>query len=288
MGAPAVVSRRRRLFASAATIATAGGFAAIALEDLRWIEWKLLAFAGLVAAAGLGLSRRSVVTQVLSRGVTWLVLAPMLVATLFSFTSGRADWHALLLAAGPAAALALARPMLDTADAQAAFAPSGFRRWFLAWATATASVGVGASLLAAQSITLGWMASGAALGAFGAAMLASVVAVVRMRAWGVLLAAATSVASFATALVMHDAGGLALALASIPGLMLFAPVVAAQLRADGPSPARVRVDADLAADLAPRVRVAPRADDAVVEDDAAPAERARHASLVDERPTAHR
>jgi hypothetical protein len=252
-GTETTVSSKRRLLASAAMIATGGGLAAIALHDRHWIEWKLLAFSALVAVAGVGLSRRSIASQVLSRGVAWLVAGPMLLVALGSLARGHVDGYALAFAGAPAAALLLARPMLSTKEARAEFAPSIFRRWFLAWSTASASVGTAAALFAAEAFSWNAIGGGLALAALSAASFASAVGVVRMRAWGVLLGVATSIATLGTAIAMHDVVGLLLAMASIPGFMLGVPIAASKLRKA--SDARVRVAGGLA--TAPeRVRVA--------------------------------
>src|SRR5512140_2182766 len=94
-----VMSRGRRLAGPAALVATAAGIAAIAVHDVHWIEWGLLAYAGGVAAAGLGLLRRSMPVQVLSRATAWTVLLPSVLVTLFSFGNGHPEWMAAALAA---------------------------------------------------------------------------------------------------------------------------------------------------------------------------------------------
>jgi hypothetical protein len=256
------MSRTRRLAGPAALVATAGGLAAIAVRDMHWVEWGLLAFAGVVGAAGFGLGRRSTASQVLSRGTAWTVLAPTALVTGFSMFSGHPDWSAAALAAGSGGALLLARPMLHSAEARAQFAPSSFRRWLLAGATASSAAGVMTGILALDS--LHWHpASAIALLGLSLSLLASAVGVVRMRAWGILLGALTSFVTLVAAAVLHDPAGLALMLASIPGFMLLLPVlVAKRERARAEASSFTRVSSQAGFDEAPRVRVATGAADA--------------------------
>lgn len=279
------MSRRRRLLGPAALVATAGGLAAMAVHDTQWIEWGLLALSGGVAAAGLGLSRRSLPLQVLARATAWTVLVPSVLVTLFSFASGHAEWMAAALTAGSGGALLLARPMLNTAEARADFAPSSFRRWLLASATASATSGIVAALIALDELRWHPAAAIPVLG-LALAQLASAVGVVRMRAWGILLGGLTSVVGLIAALFMHDAAGFALALATIPGFMMILPVLIAKrqrAKAEAAS-SYTRVAPHVSFDDAPsRVRIAdsasdPFEDDADSSDDAtahAPAPAAR-------------
>jgi hypothetical protein len=263
------MSHGRRLAGPAALVATAGGLAAIAVHDVHWIEWGLLAYAGAVAAAGIGLARRSMPLQVLSRATAWTVLAPSVLVTVFSLANGHTEWMAAALAASSGGALLLARPMLNTSEARAAFAPSSFRRWLLAGATASAGLGLVTGLFALDGMTWHPAASIPLLG-LALAQLASAVGVVRMRAWGILLGGLTSVVTLITALFMHDAAGLALALATIPGFMLMLPVlIAKRQRAKAEAASTyTRVASHVSYDDAPsRVRVADSALDAF-EDDA--------------------
>jgi hypothetical protein len=250
------ISPRRRLAGTAALVTTAGGLAAIAVHDLRWIEWGLLASAGVVGVAGIGLARRSMTSQVLSRAVAWAVLAPSALAAIFSTLFGHPEWMAAALAAGSGGALLLARPMLHTAHARAEFAPSRFRRWFLAGATASATAGVFTGLFALESMR--WQPGiGIPLAALALSLVGSAVGVVRMRAWGILLAGLTSVITLVTALFMHWAPGLVLALATIPGFMLLLPVILAKRdRARAEAERRFRVATHVSFDDAPsRVRI---------------------------------
>jgi hypothetical protein len=192
------------------------------------------------------------------------VLVPSVLVTLFSFGSGHPEWMAAALAATSGGALFLARPMLHSAEARAEFAPSSFRRWLLAGATASAGSAIVAGLLALDAVR--WHPV-AAIPLFGLALaqVASAVGVVRMRAWGILLGALTSVVSLVTALFMHDAAGLALLLATIPGFMLILPVLIAKrdrARAQAAS-SYTRVASHVSFDELPsRVRIADSALDA--------------------------
>jgi hypothetical protein len=264
MPSKTAMSRGRRLAGPAALVATAGGLAAIAVHDVHWIEWGLLAYAGAVATAGIGLARRSMPLQVLSRATAWTVLAPSVLVTAFSLANGHTEWMAAALAATSGGALLLARPMLNTSEARAEFAPSSFRRWLLAGATASAGSGIVAGLLALDG--LHWHpAASIPLLALALAQLGSAVGVVRMRAWGILLGGLTSVVTLITALFMHDAAGLALALATLPGFMLILPVlIARRQRAKAEAASTyTRVASHVSYDDAPsRVRVADGALDA--------------------------
>jgi hypothetical protein len=257
------MSRRRRLLGPAALVATAGGLAAMAVHDTQWIEWGLLALSGGVAAAGLGLSRRSLSIQVLARATAWTVLVPSVLVTLFSFASGHAEWMAAALTAGSGGALLLARPMLNSAEARADFAPSSFRRWLLASATASATSGIVAALIALDEVR--WHPAAAIpVAGLALAQLASAVGVVRMRAWGILLGGLTSVVGLIAAFFMHDAAGFALALATIPGFMMMLPVLIAKrqrAKAEAAS-SYTRVAPHVSFDDAPsRVRIADSASD---------------------------
>lgn len=262
------ISQRRRLLGSAALIATAGGLGAIAVHDVHWIEWGLLAYAGVVGAAGVGLARRSMTAQILARATAWTVLLPSgLVALVSTMTAGHPEWMAAALTAGSGGALLLSRPMLHTAEARARFAPSRFRRWLLASSTASAMTGLVTGLFALEAMR--WHpASGIPLLALSLSLIGSAVGVVRMRAWGILLGALTSVIALVTAAFMHDASGFALALATIPGFMLLLPVLIAQRdRARDATAQKYRVAPHVSFDDAPtRVRVATGASSALDEE----------------------
>jgi hypothetical protein len=250
------MSRGRRFVGPAALVATAGGLAAVAVREPQWIEWSLLAFAGLVGAAGVGLARRSMPLQVLSRATAWTVLVPSALITSISLFSGHTEWTAAALVAGSGGALLLARPMLHSAEARADFAPSSFRRWLLAGATASATAGIMTGVFALDG--LHWhTATAVALLGLSLSLLASAIGVVRMRAWGILLGALTSVVTLIAAAVRHDAAGLALALASVPGFMLLLPVlIAKRQRASRSASAFTRVSSHIGSEESPRIRVA--------------------------------
>jgi hypothetical protein len=293
MATNAAMSNGRRLAASGALIATAAGVAAIGLHDLRWIEWSLVASSAVLGVAGVGLARRSMVGQVLSRAAAWLVFAPAAVVTVVStFVGNHPDLTGAALAVGSGAALFLARPMLNTPEARAEFAPSRFRSWLLAGATASTATGMLASFIGLDALSRAWAWSGSydsasALLVLGIALIASAYGVVRLRAWGILLGALTSFLTLATAAFMHDAAGLALSLAAIPGLLFFVlPVLIAQRdRAKADRSINARIASYEAASLPARVRIGtddadPYADEFEAEESShstpPPAARAQH------------
>ncbi len=256
--ANAAISNGRRLLGAGALIATAGGLATIALHDVHWVEWGLLACSGVVAAAGVGLARRSMVAQVLSRGAAATVLVPAALVTAASTLWGHTDWAAAAFAVGSGGALLLARPMANTAEANAEFAPTSFRRWLLTAATLSVSTGLVSGLFALDGLR--WHPTSAiAVGVLSLSLIASAIGVVKMRAWGILLGALTSVGALIAAAVMHDMAGFVIALASIPGLMLVLPVLLAQrdrARAGASAFARVASPSHSADAMPSRVRVA--------------------------------
>ncbi len=265
----AVMSKGRRLAASGALVATAAGIAALGLHDLQWIEWSLVASAGVVGVAGLGIARKSMVAQIFSRAVAWTVFAPAaLVAVVSTLVGHHPELTAAALAGGSGAALVLARPMLHTAEAKAEFAPSRFRSWLMAGATAsTATAGITGLigldfLYRASNGSMHYSyAAAAAFMALSAALASSALGVIRMRSWGILLGAFTSLVTLASAAVMHNAAGLALSLVAIPGLLFFLlPILVAKRereRSGQSSYAQARVALhDEAADIPSRVRIA--------------------------------
>lgn len=250
-------------------VAAGGGLLAIAIQERHWgIPWELLAFSGTIALAGIGLSRRSMSMQVLSRAMAWVVLVPSAMIGAVSM-GGHFEWGAAAFAAASGGALLLARPMLHTAEARAQFAPTSFRRWLLAGATASAATGIVAGAIGLDS--LHWHSgSGIALITLGLSLIASAIGVVRMRAWGILLGAATSIVAMLAALWRHDAGGMALALVALPGLMLLLPVLIAKrdrARAEATT-SFTRVAADVGYEELARVRVAADSDSALFGEEA--------------------
>lgn len=208
--------RARNLMAAGAMLATSG---IVAAEAIGSFTRAPLAFAGVLALAGFGMTRRSLVAQVLSRSAAWLVLLPSLVVSGASFLHGSIPPIEVLgLAASTGAALALTRPMLHDDEARAAFAPKAYRSWFLAGSTASSAVAIIAGGI--SMVALGREpAMGLAFGALSLSLLASAIGVLRMRSWGVLLGAATSLALlFAAAFVPREPRG-ALMLAAAPPLL---------------------------------------------------------------------
>jgi hypothetical protein len=271
MGSSSNVSLVRRILGSVSLGASAAGFASIALGP-SYFGAGLLVFAGVVGAGAIGLGLRSVRAQVLARGVAWTVLAPSLLGVVESFGRGHLpDAPSAFFGATSAAALLLARPLLHTPEARAAFSPVGYRRLFLAGAVAAATAGTATLLFALEALLWGPSRAGLALASLGAVLVASAIGVARMRAWGVLLALVGSVGAVVGAIVSgNEVVGMGLALAAIPGALLASPLLAARLgigagSRDAPGPT-VRVTAD--EDRFVRARVAVEEEEAV--DDALP------------------
>ncbi|MDB4946197.1 MAG: hypothetical protein JWP97_5731 [Labilithrix sp.] len=287
MPAHAVVSRGRRLAASGALATAAAGLAVLAVHDLRWVEWSVLAGAGVLAASALGLSRKSVTAQVFSRGAAWVVFVPSAIGAFVTMVADTPEPALFGLAAGTGAALVLARPMLHTAEAHAGFAASRFRRWLLAGATASVATGLVTGLVGLDFVhrALAWSHSWAGAVGFSALTLglfASALGVLRLRTWGILLGGLTSLATLAAAAAVGGPAGMALSLAAIPGLLFFVlPVLLArQERSREALQTRTRVAAFDDASLLPsRVRVADDAFAASADDHLAsepPRGRAQH------------
>lgn len=232
----------RRLLGATALILAAGGLAA---AGICWTDWSIVAFSSVVAAAGVGLARRSMVTQILSRATAWLLLAPSALIAVGPVMAGHPlNGSAAALALGSGAALVLARPMLDTREARTEFDPVAYRRWLAAAATASVAAGFAAGAVGLDAVRWGDTASGLGLCALGVALIASAIGVVRMRAWGVILGVATSLAAILASIALADIRGVALSFLAIPGLMLGLPVLLAKGARDRHAdlPHRVRVD----------------------------------------------
>jgi hypothetical protein len=260
----------RRTAASAALAASSVGFAwaSTSEHDFFSLRWGLVGMAALTGAAAVGLLRRGVLPQVLSRAVAWVVCLPALAGVAESLLYGRVpDFTGGAFAASTGAALLLSWPNLYTDEARREFAPVAYRRTFLGGAVAAAAAGTIAALAALGNLVWGQPRVGLELGALAAVMLATTLGVVRMRAWGVLLGLVTSVAMLVgAALHLGDFMAWGLALAAVPGLLLSAPLLASRLRAEpptGPVPARSRAVAP------PPVRV--RVEEFPVEDPGADA-----------------
>lgn len=247
--------------AAALSLMASGG--TLAFEALRHIsaDGVAVAFAGILAGAGVLLTRPSIVGQTLARGAAWITFFPMALATgaqLLNHEVPGIPETALALTSG--AALFLARPMLHTKAAKAAFDPHRFRRIFLAGSTATASAAFLTGGIALEMARMGQSYAGA----FGfvlltLALLTTAIGVVRMRAWGILLGAATSLALLGAAAVTGGVGGEFLALLAAPMLALhLAPILLARWLPSSPkaiaaenvayrvaeSPSRVRIQLD--------------------------------------------
>lgn len=251
------ISRGRKI-AVAAAMAGAASVVAHSALDRYTVEWDLLAFAVIMGMAGIGMTRRSLVPQIVSRAAAWVVLGPSLLIVLLSLNRHMTmDLRRVAaLAAGTVVALLCARPMLHTKEAREAFAPKAFRRWFLAGSTAMAAIGFVTGAIALDVFAYhGFKA--AAFAALTASLFASAIAVVRMRGWGILLGALTSVVLLVSAGFMHRASeSTALALAAAPSLLLhLLPVLVARMRSTTTS--QVRLGRDAAHAYAPtRYRIA--------------------------------
>lgn len=280
------MGRGRRLAAGASLLASAGGFAWIALANApHWIEWRGLAFGAALAAASVGLTRKNVFAQIASRGLAWVVFAPCAVVMAVELLRGRLMEPALT-AFGVASGLALvlARPMLDTDEARAQFAPSKFRRAFLAACTAAVSTGLVTGMVAWEMLWHHQLLGGLGLAALGTSMLASAFGVLRMRGWGVALAALNAIVSLVAGAFVGEAPGFALAATALPGALLLLPIALAKLglgetanasSSSSSSSSRARVEPE--ASLPERVRI-DVSDEELFGD--APAEEARVARVA--------
>jgi hypothetical protein len=227
----------KRVLASASLGAAAVGIGSVAREFEHW-DRSVLGVAALVGVAAVGLGRRSVLSQVLSRGVAWVLLTPMLVGLADALGHGRLpDAYTVFFATTSASALLLARPALHTDEAKAEFSPVAYRRTFLAGAVAAVMAGMVVLLFAAEQLIWRQSGHGLALAVFGSAFLASAVGVVRMRSWGVLLGALTALVALGAAVFAgNEFTAIGLALAAIPGALLASPLLAARLRGSAARP----------------------------------------------------
>lgn len=270
MEARTALAPLRRVAASASLAASSVGFAWVGAREHLFpsLTWAVLGMASLTGAASLALLRRAVLPQVLARGVAWVVLLPSVAAMAESLLSGRApDLGATAFAASAGLALQLSRSNLTTDQARREFHPVAYRRSFLWGATAAATGGIVAALGAAGALVWSSGREGLGLAALAAVLLATVVGVVRMRAWGVLLGAATSlVLLVVAALTGNEVSAMGYLLASLPGLMLAAPIISARLRpveaASAPAvSARAAMPTSGWDETTSRVRVAAAADE---------------------------
>lgn len=242
-GRPTEVSPLRRAAAAATLGATAVGLAVSGAteHDFRDLRWGLMGLAAVTGVASLALLRRSVLAQVMARGVSWLLFLPVSAGVIETLLYGRLPpLGPTAFMATVGASLLLARPHLGTAEARREFAPVAYRRVFLGGAIAAVTVGLAAGAGWLGDLIWGGHAE-AWLGVLSAAMLATALGVVRMRAWGVLLGAVTWVAMLVEA-VLHASNfeGAGFALAALPGVLLTAPLLAARLRPE-PSTSRAQV-----------------------------------------------
>jgi len=228
----------------------------------------LVLLAAALTASGVGLTRRSLVPQIVSRGAAWIMLLPAMLVTAFFLADGQTppvEVAALGITTG--AALLLARPMLHTREAREQFAPKAFRRWFLGGSTAIAATGFVAGGVALTSFALdGPTAPAVAFAALAASLFASAIGVVRMRSWGIFLGAVTSAALLVSALFVDKEEAILLSLAAAPTLLMhLLPVLAARWRSgNDTSSVHVHVPRSLATEpfAAARSRVATEDDDA--------------------------
>jgi hypothetical protein len=240
------MGRGRRLAAGASLFAAAGGFVWLALENApSWIEWRSLAFGAALAGASVGLTRKNVTAQIMSRGLAWIVFAPCAVVMVVELMRGRLTEPALT-AFGMASGLALflARPMLNGAEAREQFAPTKFRRSFLAACTATVTTGLVTGMVAWELLWHHQILGGLGLAALGASMLASALGVLRMRGWGIALATVNAILSLVAGALVGDAPGFALAATALPGALFLLPIVLAKLGVgenDARATSRIRV-----------------------------------------------
>ncbi len=262
MATQTTVPAWRRAGASLAMGATAVGVGVMVARSPFLGGYDMLP-AAVMAVAAVGLSRRGLVTQALSRGTAWVVFAPTLIVTIASlWMSHRVEHEAALMAAGTGAALALGHPMLNTDEARAAFSPVRFRRWFLASMTATAAAFLSGGYFALDAARGSHVGAAVGLGALCLSLLASLVGIARMRGWGPLLAGVTSVAALLAAAILGGATGVGVALAAVPGLLMTAPLILSRLipaPASAPGPVATRVALDTP-EPPTRVRVAPIVD----------------------------
>jgi hypothetical protein len=252
------ISRARRYAASAALFTASGALAwtEIAHRYGGRINWFFLAVAGAIGAAGFGIARKPIALQILSRATAWCAFLPAAIVAAAQLLFHEApDRLVMLLAATSGAALLLARPMLHSPEAKAAFEPVRFRRTFLAGATAATSAGFTCTAIGFEMLRYHAVGSGLAVGALATSLLASAFGILRMRGWSVLLGAATSLVTLIVAALMRDSSSLALACAAVPGLILTLPVVASRLGTKE-SPSRVRVESAVSEEPVARVRIA--------------------------------
>lgn len=249
-----------------------GASSVIAYQSIHpWrIEWLGLAWAGMLAVGGLGITAKNLSLQTLSRGMAWLMAAPSAIAVgIIMLGHHGMDWPVVALLASSASALLLARPQLHTKEAFAQFHPHRFRRTFLAGSTATAATAFLTGGISLELLHERGLASGPVLGmgVLAATLLLVSTAVVRMRGWGIVLGAATSAVLLVIAAVMRHAEGTAIAMLALPMLLLhLLPILLARWIPAPASATSVRVapsvaSATLAVSAPVRYRIASREDE---------------------------
>jgi hypothetical protein len=240
MADPGRTSLRRVAATASMGVASAELVNLAAQSNLFFIErMGFMSVAALAGLAAFGLLRRSVLAQVISRAVAWVVLLPAATSLFAEATGGGrgVDWQALLLTASTGGALWLARPNLHADPAKREFAPIAYRRWFLAGAVAASTAAILATAAAAGQLIWGSLATAFPLAALAAALFSVTLGVVRMRSWGVLLGGATSAVTMA-AVILSGGGETSIAcatLAVLPALLLVGPILASRVLP--PSPA---------------------------------------------------
>lgn len=276
---PVEVSAGRRLAASAAMLGTAGMFGYLAWVTRHFVtDWTLIAFTGLVGAAAIGISRKSLFPQLASRALGWAIFVPAAMWASLSTLGGRPDTFGVVMALTSGASLFLARPLLATKEAYASFAPTSFRNWFLAAATAMTGMAGIFGLMAWEMARPHSIVSAILAGLTSLALASSVVGVLRMRAWGVLLAVASSLGMIVSMPFMDAGGAFGMALAALPGLLMGVPVAVAMRDRAKADRVRVAAVASEAEALPSRVRVAVEEDATL--DDERPVEPPRQAAAM--------
>lgn len=225
MGHFAMTTERRSAAAALATTGVAG----ISVYEGLLGHGSPFAFAaaGLLGAAAFGFTRRSLPVQIASRGSVFLVAASMLLGTVGALDV--ASIGALI------AALWLARPMLDTEEAQRAFAPARYRNVFLAGATSMTTAAIGAAAYAGVGVAFGSPITIAFNATLAVVFLVAVRALLKMRTWGLLLGAVASVALLALAPFYGSTNAITLSLAAAPALLLWVvPLLFARKNVEAP------------------------------------------------------
>lgn len=225
------LSGARKLTATIGMLGAAG--VGTALTATHWPLWLWIPIAGAAALSGVGLTRGTIVSRVLARGVAWALLVPTLVyAAASARHAGLPELGAFAIAASTITALLAAAPALHTRAMRAAFAPSVGRRFFLAGATAVTSAGLATALGALVRFCAAWgsTANGLAISLLAAAYLGSAYGLLKMRGWSVLLGGLTSFVLLACSLLDRAYAAPGWILCALPPLAgILAPVLLARL-----------------------------------------------------------